>query len=298
MSLRVVTVDESSTEEFVAYALEHGREFDESWVGPEDLASFDASLEPASIARDERGRIAGVASLMLKGYADEGTARFRIFHAIDPAAYGELLYNVAARIPASVKSAYLFAPDDPTIAQILRGLGFAESRRAYILRREGPSPLVPAPPAGVRVATAGAEHDADAWARVVNLAFADFPGRYDMTPQRAGELLSSERVLPGGALMAWRHPHPLGAVLVAAEPDEDGLPLASVDTLAIVPTAQGVGLGRLLLRSALAAAGNAGYERVDLSTDALNDRALALYRSEGFEIVDVRVCWTLVVHPD
>jgi mycothiol synthase len=293
MSTRIVPVDASNTEAFIEYALERGPEFDESWVQPEDLATFDASKEPAALALGVTGETVGAASLMLGGYAEEGLARFRILNATDSCAYGDLVANVVDRAPASVKEFFLFVPDDPRIGSVLAKIGFSETRRAHVLRREGTRPVVPVPPTDVRLAVARPDRDGQAWARVLNLAFAGFPGRFNISAERADELLSSERVLPGGALIAWRLGHPVGLVLVASEPEEDGVPLSSVDTLAVVPAAQGEGLGRLLLRAGVALAHDAGYERVDLSTNALNEKALGLYHSEGFDFIDVRVCWAL-----
>lgn len=46
--------------------------------------------------------------------------------------------------------------------------------------------------------------------------------------------------------------------------------------------ARGRGLGRRLVRALVAACTRAGHGRLSLSVEAGNDRALALYRSEGF----------------
>jgi len=293
MSLRISPVDTSTLEAFVAYAVSHGPEHDESYVQPGDLASFDPADEPSALATGDDGRAVGAASLLVDGYADEGMARFRVLHAADPTAYADLVASVVSRAPARVRHAFAFFPDDPALADVLLTLGFEETRRAYILRRQAPPAEVPDPPEGVSLRVADPDLDGAAWSAVLNDAFCGLPGRFDMTPDRARSELSGERVLPGGALMAWRDRRPIGAVLVVAEPDEDGASLASVETLAIVSEEQRAGLGRLLLRRGIALAADAGYARVDLSTNELNERALALYRSEGFRVVDVRVCWTL-----
>ena len=293
MSVRIINVDASTRQEFVDYALVHGREHDESFVEPEDLAEFDPTQEPAALAVDEDGAPSGAASLLVAGYADGGAARFRILHAQDAGAYAELVRNVIARIPARVERCFVFIPDDPGLADVLAGIGFTETRRAHVLRRQGPPPPAPCPPDGVHVAVASPESDAAGWATVVNAAFSGFPGRYDMAPELAAQLLTRERVLEGGALIARRGRTPAGVALVAREPDEGGVRVAAVDTLAIAPSEQGIGLGRAMLRAVVRIALAAGYDVVDLSTNELNERALALYRSEGFDFIDVRVCWTL-----
>lgn len=45
----------------------------------------------------------------------------------------------------------------------------------------------------------------------------------------------------------------------------------------------GAGIGEMMMRAVLEAAGNAGYEQAELEVMAENDRAMALYRKLGFE---------------
>ena len=82
---RIMPVDATMRDAFIGYALVRGPEHDESWVGPEDLATFDPAEEPAALALDEQGEVVGAASLMLRGYAGEGMARLRILHATETA---------------------------------------------------------------------------------------------------------------------------------------------------------------------------------------------------------------------
>jgi len=52
---------------------------------------------------------------------------------------------------------------------------------------------------------------------------------------------------------------------------------------------RGQGLGERLIRAALDAAREAGFERISLSVYARNTRAAALYRKVGFVVEGVRV---------
>jgi ribosomal-protein-alanine N-acetyltransferase len=61
-----------------------------------------------------------------------------------------------------------------------------------------------------------------------------------------------------------------------------------VHNLAIDPSARRTGLGRLLLREALAWGAAVGVEEVFLEVRQSNWAALALYRDAGFEAVSVR----------
>lgn len=66
-------------------------------------------------------------------------------------------------------------------------------------------------------------------------------------------------------------------------PDVDRF--ARVSDLHVVPVVQGKGVGRALLRKALARIRDAGIETVFLETDEENARARRLYESEGFVTV-------------
>lgn len=80
-----------------------------------------------------------------------------------------------------------------------------------------------------------------------------------------------------GALVAYA-----GLLAVPGGPDAD------VMTLAVDPSAQGHGLGGLVLRDLLAEAARRGCASVFLEVRAGNESALALYRRHGFERVSVR----------
>jgi len=62
-----------------------------------------------------------------------------------------------------------------------------------------------------------------------------------------------------------------------------------IQTLAVSPAYRRGGLGRTLLRALLAEAYQRGARDVFLEVRADNDGALALYESEGFEVIDRRV---------
>ena len=72
----------------------------------------------------------------------------------------------------------------------------------------------------------------------------------------------------------------LGYAGLAIGPDD-----ADVQTIGVHPAARGLGLGRALLRTLLAAAGDR-VVHLEVRTD--NDIAIALYVSEGFERIGLR----------
>jgi ribosomal protein S18 acetylase RimI-like enzyme len=60
---------------------------------------------------------------------------------------------------------------------------------------------------------------------------------------------------------------------------------AHLAQVAVSPSAQGLGLGKLLLARALDALARAGYRSVSLMVSGTNQRALSLYESMGFRLV-------------
>lgn len=69
----------------------------------------------------------------------------------------------------------------------------------------------------------------------------------------------------------------------------------SIGPLAVLPEAQGRGLGRILLRAALWFAGEQSYARTILCVNAENERAQALYIGEGFKQAEALACLAYTV---
>jgi len=284
--LAIEPVTSDSRAAFVDWCLAHGVEHDDSYTQPPDLALFPTPGEIVALALLDR-QVVGAAALMVDGFADAGLGRFRILHATRAEAYGPLLEWTLARTPAAVRHVYCFLPEDAAAAQALAPLGFSPTRYAVVLERAAGPVDAPSPPPGVEIRPASAD-DALAWTAVINEAFADAPGHYPMTEQRAREHLADERVV--ASFLAWRGEEPIGVVAVWRD-EQAGEDAAEIATLGVVPLDQGRGIGRALLRQALAAAEDAGLPRCSLSTSTVNRPALGLYTSEGFAVVDTRVCW-------
>jgi len=73
--------------------------------------------------------------------------------------------------------------------------------------------------------------------------------------------------------------------VVADVPPTIGRDVGHIKDLAVHPAAQGNGLGRTLLQRALLGLTVAGAPRIKLEVRRSNERAISLYRSEGFEPV-------------
>jgi ribosomal protein S18 acetylase RimI-like enzyme len=288
--ITVVVVDDATREAFLAYALEHGPGHDDSYLAPEDIAAFDPATEPAALAYNNAGSLVGVASVMVDGYITQGLGRFRVLHATEPAAYLSLLTAIREYLPEGMRDVFLFLPEEPgPVADELASIGFAETRRAYVLKHTAPREVHPLePPSGTHLEPA-MPSVAEDWAHVGNAAFHGLPGRYDMTAERAAALLERDRLIRDGTLIAWRSGMPAGIILTIADADDPYS--AEIETLAVTQPNQGIGLGRTLLHSAVASVARTGRLSVTLSVSTANRRALALYLNAGFEVDDVKVCW-------
>lgn len=134
----------------------------------------------------------------------------------------------------------------------------------------------------------------DDWERLRDIrlrALLDAPEAFGSTHER--EALQTEddwRAFAGGWEGAARQ-----AVFVAAGDDggwvgivvgvvrEADISLANLYAMWVDPAARGLGAGRLLVESIAAWAAGTGAERLELCVTEANERAVALYRSAGFE---------------
>lgn len=292
MDVTITDVGPALVDPFREYARVHGPEHDESYTLSEELVRFDPAAEPAVLSFAANGAIVGAGSVMVDGFSTEGAARFRILHAADPRAYPLMLERLLPQLPDGIARAFVFLPENAGgIEDVLAGAGFGVSRRATILVHESPGHVaVPPAPDGVVLSPAGPEV-AELAANLINTVFHGQPGHYDMSAERAAEILGRRRIVSEGTLVAWRDGALAGLVITAEDPDE--LAYAEIETLGVMPDEQGRGIGKALLCSAVAAAARMNHTHVTLSTGEDNRRALGLYLKVGFRVEEVRVCWEL-----
>lgn len=287
--VRFVDVDATLAQTFRDYARTFGVVHGESGITHDEISGFDPAAEPAVLALDGLDAPHGAASVVIEG---DGHARFGVLHALDPALYAPLMDAAVARVPETVSRVCLFLPEHAgAIEESLAASGFAQSRRAYVMLHPSPTATTELElPAETTLAAALPTVSSD-WAHIVNAAFHGYPGHADLTPERAAELLARPEVIRAGTLIAYRGGSPAGVVMTAADPENPFE--AEIETLAVLPADQHVGLGRALLRAALLAAGHDGRSSVILSVSTFSKRAMAMYLDAGFTVHDVRVCWEL-----
>lgn len=290
--IRFVDVDAALAGTFLDYARTFGVAHGESGIAHDELAGFDPAEEPAVLALDDLDAPLAAASVMLDGQAGDGQARFRVLHAIDPALYPALIEAVVARVPGAFDPVCLFLPEHAgAIEDVLSSSGFVESRRAYVMLHPSPMAVTELElPAETMLAEALPAVSAD-WANIVNAAFRGYPEHRHLTAEHAAHLLARPGVIKSGTLIAYRGGTPAGVVMTVADPESPYE--AEIETLAVLPANQHVGLGRALLRAALLAAGRDGRSSALLSVSTFSKRAMAICLDAGFGVHDVRVCWQL-----
>ncbi len=294
--MRVEPLTQSRIPDFLAYCARYGPEHDESYL-PGDGFAVDPE-NPTFLMLDDGETLVGVASLMLdEAYRAAKKGRFRILHALVPSAQGyEAL--LAAILPSArpVDEVYLFIAENrqPTVGGILEGLGFGIERYSWYLKRRTVGMPEAAFPPGFSLRPVRRGIDEAAWAGVVNAAFADLKGHLESTAERVRAMYDEPGHHDEGMLALWHGPEMVGTVRVAEEATE-GVTEAFVGALAVLPAYQHRGLGRNLLRAAAALGRGWGLERVGLSVNAENERAAELYFREGFEKVELYVCYSLAL---
>ena len=186
------------------------------------------------------------------------------------------------------------------LTPVLAGRGFTRERELHQLRRGLADPVdVPAIPDGVLIRPFVLGQDEDEQLRVNAAAFASHAEQGGWT---RADLEAREQETwfdPSGFLTAWRTEtawptetawrtgRMAGFHWTKVHPDGDG----EVYVLAVDPSAQGLGLGAVLLLHGLAYLRQRGCPEVLLYVDGSNTAAMRLYERYGFARHDLDVQW-------
>lgn len=175
----------------------------------------------------------------------------------------------------------------PGAVALAGALGFERFRALWKMERPSGAPLpeVTVPP-GVRLRTFTPGRDEDAWVRVNARAFAHHPeqGRWtraDLERREREPWFSAE-----GFFLAEREDGDEAGGLLGfhwTKVHDDG-PIGEVYVVGVDPSAQGLGLGRVLTVTGLRHLESRGLPAVMLYVDESNTAATALYTKLGFEL--------------
>jgi mycothiol synthase len=170
---------------------------------------------------------------------------------------------------------------DPARIGLLERAGYRLADRYLRMVREldGSEPE-PDWPDGVVARALERGHDERAAYDVVSAAMRGVPGSTERSFEEWSARALGKRLTPELSLVAEAGGSGVGVLLAERDEDRDGL----VDYLAVAPAWQGRGLGRALLRAALAGFAAAGLRRVVLWVHGDNESATALYSAAGMHV--------------
>jgi mycothiol synthase len=176
---------------------------------------------------------------------------------------------------------------EPAADGFVAALGYSHDHWMWLMERPRGTPPAPEWPRGIRVrALDGSDAMLADWNAAYNDSFAEHY-RYVSTPVEHAHALARQ---PGfradGVLLAYRDGRVAGFCRSVLLPQR-----GEIGTLGTVRAARGIGLGRALLRWGVHWLERESALPVTLLVDGANERALALYKSEGFRVTRTRRSW-------
>lgn len=164
------------------------------------------------------------------------------------------------------------------------GLHYHSSLWLFRLRDAG---AVPAPSFPSEFAVRGlGDLELETWVELINDTFADHPTPLSWTVETVRAVHAMADFDPAGILIVTPRDEPERPVAFArveVGPGDDGVVEGDISLIGVRRGWRGRGLGRELLRWGVAYCRAAGAGRIELSVEALNTRALGIYRRDGFE---------------
>ena len=214
--------------------------------------------------------------------------------------------SVLARAGGGLLYLWVHRVIDPETT-LARRLGFIVQRQlAFMTRDLSAPPPAPQLPAGVVLRPYRPDLDDDAFLAVNNAAFEGHPENGGWDHEELAVRRKREWFDPEGLLMAWRDGDDDGRCVGfhwtkwhGHDSDEVPAhePVGEVYVLAVLPSEQGGGLGRALLRAGLRHLHTRGCRQAVLYVDCASAGAVRLYESEGFAIAYQEVCYQEQVAP-
>jgi mycothiol synthase len=197
----------------------------------------------------------------------------------------ELTLYVPAHLPASMAFA--------------RALGFEYGSSLWLFRLAADHEVVPPSlPEGFAVSSWRTDIDVDAFVTFATAAWEGHPSPLHLTPELARLVAELPDFDPEGICFVARAETPdlpIAFAKVELRPDDDGGVTGWIGQIGVLPAERGNGLGRWLLRWGVAYLRARGAAVVELAVEAANDRALGLYRRNGFEPAVEWPHWVLPV---
>ena len=189
-------------------------------------------------------------------------------------------------------------PEDTPARRFAEGCGLAYRATLTRMRLDDLS-RVPEPelPAGVVLRTFDADReDAEAYVDLMNASFEGHPTPVSWTREQVEGAHAAPGFDVDGIAFLARSDRPtslVGFARTRVEHDDAGRRFGEVALIGVLPEWRGLGLGRALLRWSIGRFRALELREAELLVVATNDRALALYRAEGFRTVVAWPQWSL-----
>jgi mycothiol synthase len=182
----------------------------------------------------------------------------------------------------------LFVPTHlPASEAFARELGFTYGSSLWLFRLPAEHNVeAPVLPPGYVVFPWSAATDVEAFVTFANAAWEGHPSPLHLTPDLARLVAELPDFDPDGICFVAGQDAPevpIAFAKVELRADDVGRPSGWIGQIGVLPAERGKGLGRWLLRWGVAYLRERGAEVVELAVEAANDRALGLYRRNGFE---------------
>lgn len=166
--------------------------------------------------------------------------------------------------------------------------GFRHARYFWMMGRARGNPPEPSWPAGIETRIFdGSEAALRDFNDAYNDSFAEHYHYVALDMEHARSVIRQRTFRPDGLIMAYRDGRCVGYCRNTIRGRE-----GEIAVLGVVKAARGIGLGRALLRWSAAWLERQGCEPIELMVDGENENALALYRSEAFEVTRTREFWS------
>ncbi len=295
--MEIIPVGQENSDTFTRYCRQFGPEHDPSYTM---IERFEPAEDRPAYVLMEKGEAAGAVALFVsEEYRQIRRTRILIFHArvADPVRYGLLLEAISPHLEP-FDSAYLFIPAEKSATRsVWESLGFEIERVVYALKHEHIEVQAPVLPAGFHVSpiepgnAVALAHYLTLW----NTNYAAPSRTADISREEAESWFAEASYLAGGMMLLWCGAQPVGTISVYRDEEEEDA--ACIEHVSVIPAYRGRGLGRFLLRRALAFAGEQGLPKAYLTVNAHNETALPLYLSEGFRKLSEVICYNIKIAP-
>jgi mycothiol synthase len=181
----------------------------------------------------------------------------------------------------------------PAAARLAATLGFTRVRDLWQMRRSLHADLPPLEvPDGVRLRSFRPGVDDEAWLRVNARAFADHPEQGSMTAADLSLRMTESWFDPAGFILAERGGELVGFHWTKVHEGGEHDPIGEVYVVGVDPSAQGLGLGRVLTLAGLWHLRERELDQVMLYVESDNAAAIAVYERLGFRQWDLDVMYS------